>query len=388
MTPNFNRTGLKTPVAFLIFNRTEETARGLAILKKVRPERLYVVSDGPRAHVEGEAERVQACRDLIEGIDWPCTVKKNYARHNLNCGVRPASGLHWVFRHEPKAIIVEDDLLPDVSFFSFCETMLSKYEDRPEVMLVSGRNNLGESDSEDSYFFSRTVNPWGWASWARAWKHYEFIFRHWTPGRKEFYREIFKEDDQAEFHDYNERQYQGRILDTWDIQWTYSVYRQRGLSIVPKVNLVANTGFNTQATHTHNDFDIRAGLPAYSLPEPVKHPEAVRYEKTGQQFDRQNFLLEQLAALKNPPMLSTIFKMWKANGGSANEALQERFKDVIPYLYPLAHPKESLEILQKLKPHVPENAFLENLLTFFNVTPALGGANWPPPKAGVTFQTT
>ena len=351
---------------FLIFNRPEETARGLAILKEVRPERLYVVSDGARDHVEGEAKRVRECRDLIEQIDWLCTIKKNYARHNLNCGIRLASGMHWVFRHEPKAIIVEDDLLPDVSFFSFCEAMLEKYEDRKEVMHVSGRNNLGESEGEDSYFFSRTVNPWGWASWARAWKRYEFIFRHWIPEKRDFYRKIFQDEDQAVFHDYNEHQYQGRLLDTWDIQWAYSVYRQRGLSIVPKMNLVQNTGFHNQATHTHNDFDIRANLPAYTWPAPLKHPETVGYGKPGQQFDRQNFLLEQLASLKNPAVLSTIFKMWKANGGNANTAMQERFKDVIPYLYPLAYPAESQEILQKLKPHVPGNVFLENLLTFFN----------------------
>jgi len=366
MKPAFSRTGLKTPVAFLIFNRPDEAAKGLAMLREVRPERLYVVSDGARAHVEGEAQLVQECRDLIQGIDWPCTVKKNYARNNLNCAIRPASGLHWVFRHEPQAIIVEDDLRPDISFFSFCEAMLEKYKDQEEVMLVSGRNNLGDWPGEDSYFFSRTVNPWGWASWARAWKHYSFIFRHWTPDNRRRYREILQDDEQADFYDYNERQYQGRLLDTWDIQWTYSVYRMRGLSIVPKVNLVQNDGFNQNGTHTHNDFDLRAGLPAYGLPAPLQHPKVAGYGKDGQQFDRQNFLLEQLAGLKNPQVLSTIYKMWKANGGSSNAALQERFKDVIPYLYPLGSPRESRDILHRLKPHLPENGFLDNLLIFFN----------------------
>ncbi|MEZ4959829.1 MAG: hypothetical protein R2830_08425 [Saprospiraceae bacterium] len=364
-TANFHRTGLRTPVLFMIFNRPEETARGLAILREARPERLYVVSDAARAHVEGEAQLVEGCRDLIEQIDWPCTVKKNYARHNLNCGIRVASGLYWFFRHEPKGIVVEDDLLPDLSFFSFCEAMLEKYEANKEVMLVSGRNNLGQSDGRGSYFFSRTVNPWGWASWARAWQHYRFTCNYWTPQTRPLYQEILQDTDQADFHDYNERQYQGRLLDTWDIQWTYSVFRQKGLSIVPKVNLVQNTGFHPQGTHTHNDFDLRAALPAFHLPATLVHPKKIGYEKSGLDFDRQNFLLEQLAALKNPQVLSTIYRMYRANSGASNAALQERYKDVIPYLYPLAYPQESRDILVKLKPHLPGNEFLENLLHFF-----------------------
>ncbi|MEK7254643.1 MAG: hypothetical protein AAB316_07865, partial [Bacteroidota bacterium] len=84
---------MKTPVLFIIFNRPTETARALDILRQVRPERLYVASDGARPQVEGEAGRVRQCRDLIEQVDWRCEVKKNYAKHNLNCGIRPASAM-------------------------------------------------------------------------------------------------------------------------------------------------------------------------------------------------------------------------------------------------------------------------------------------------------
>ena len=120
---------LSTPVVFFIFNRPQETAQVWQAIRTTRPARLYIVSDAPRPGVAGEASRVQECRKIAESIDWPCQVETDYAVQNLGCGARISSGLNKVFSREERAIILEDDTVPEPSFFRFCETLLERYAD-------------------------------------------------------------------------------------------------------------------------------------------------------------------------------------------------------------------------------------------------------------------
>ena len=126
-----------TPVAFLIFNRPETTARVFEAIRRVRPPKLLVVADGPRSDREGENEKCRAARSVIERVDWPCEVITNYADTNLGCRTRISSGLDWVFANVDEAIILEDDCLPDPSFFPFCEELLARYRDDDRIMIIA-----------------------------------------------------------------------------------------------------------------------------------------------------------------------------------------------------------------------------------------------------------
>ena len=129
---------LNTPVAFLIFNRPETTHRVFAEIARARPRRLLIVADGPRS--EADADKCRAARAVIERVDWQCDILTNYSDINLGCKRRISSGLSWVFEQCEEAIVLEDDCLPDPTFFRFCAELLDKYRNDQRIMMISGNN--------------------------------------------------------------------------------------------------------------------------------------------------------------------------------------------------------------------------------------------------------
>lgn len=267
---------LKTPVAFIIFNRPETTECVFAEIAKAKPPKLLVIADGPRATRNGEAAKCAASREIIERVDWDCEVLTNYSDINLGCKNRVASGLDWVFEQVPEAIILEDDCLPDPTFFRYCQELLEHYRDDERIAMISGDNfQFGRKRGEASYYFSRYNHIWGWASWRRAWRYYDRNAGIWpelrdhawldvlikTAGEKKFWAKIFQ------------AVYEGKI-DTWDYQWALASWSQGMVSIIPSVNLISNIGFGAEATHTHG-VSIYADLPVKSLSFPLRHPKVI-----------------------------------------------------------------------------------------------------------------
>lgn len=263
-----------TPVAFLIFNRPDTTAQVFAQIAKAKPRQLLVVADGPRADRPGEVEKCLATRAIIEQVNWPCEVLTNYAEANLGCKQRISSGLDWVFDIVEEAIILEDDCVPELSFFSFCEALLEQYRDDERVMMISGTNYLLQLDIPESYVFSRYFAIWGWATWRRAWRKYDINLTDWpalkTQGQLDyFFAQRYMRKFLGAMFDAVYRQQ----LDTWDVQWFYSCLFNNGLSIVPKMNLVSNIGIT--GTHTPACMENPA-LPTFSLDvEKLVHPQKI-----------------------------------------------------------------------------------------------------------------
>src|SRR5579883_3534944 len=182
---------LKTPVVLIIFKRADTTERVLEVIRQVKPSQLFVIADGPRADRSEEVEKCAAARALIEQVDWQCEVFKNYSEVNLGCAKRVSSGLDWVFSNVEEAIILEDDCLPHPTFFRFCEELLEKYRYDTRISSISGQNVLLKHRRTNySYFFSRYNLCWGWASWKRAWQHYDLYIKLW----KEIQSEGFLKD--------------------------------------------------------------------------------------------------------------------------------------------------------------------------------------------------
>lgn len=271
---------LKTPVAFFIFNRPDVTAEVFASIARARPSRLLVVADGART--AAEAERCERARAVVKGVDWDCEVLTNFADRNLGCGRRVSSGLDWVFDTVEEAIILEDDCLPAPSFFQFCAELLERYRDDERVMHVGGDNfQRGQSRTAASYYFSRYSHIWGWATWRRAWRHYDVEMGSW-PESRELIRNSFAEPVEADFwSDIFDRVRAGEI-DTWDYQWLYTCWSQSGLAVVPDVNLVSNLGFGPDATHTHEESET--SRMAVSDVWEVEHPRLVVRHREADDF--------------------------------------------------------------------------------------------------------
>jgi hypothetical protein len=278
-------------VAFIVFNRPATTERVFAEIRRARPSQLLVVADGPRDGRPAESVLCEQTRAIVEHVDWPCEVLRNYAEVNLGCRARVASGLDWVFQTVPEAVVLEDDCLPDQSFFAFCRELLARFRETPEVMCVSGENSQsGRKRGNFSYYFSRYPRVWGWASWRRAWQHYDVDLRAWSALRnRNVYLEQFENADERAYWRHNWDLVAKGSIDTWDYQWAFACLAQQGLTAVPNCNLISNIGMGSSATHTTEVSHLSA-LPLEQIAFPLMHPPALVRDVGADEFTRANLL--------------------------------------------------------------------------------------------------
>jgi len=284
---------LQTSVAFFIFNRPQLAGRVFAEIAAARPTRLFVVADGPRS--EAERTRCEEARRLISEIDWPCEISTNFADTNLGCKRRVSSGLDWVFSQCEEAIILEDDCLPHPTFFRYCAEMLDRYRDDGRVMMISGDNfQFGRQRTRYSYYFSRYSHVWGWASWRRAWRHYDVDIRLWPILREtSWLADVLGDVDAAAcWRGAFDRVYGGDV-DTWDYQWMLACLTRHGFSILPSVNLISNLGHGPDATHGKGGTSRPTNLPSAGMVFPLQHPPDLIWNREADQFTFEHVLLDR-----------------------------------------------------------------------------------------------
>lgn len=281
---------LATPVLLLIFNRPDKTRRAFEEIRKARPAQLYVAADGPRAERAGEAARCQATRDLVTQVDWECEVHVNFRERHLGLKRAVSTGIDWFFEHVEEGIILEDDCVASLSFFSFCETLLTRYRDDRRIMQISGNNFLfGRQVADASYYFSKLNDIWGWATWKRAWELCDLTMKTYP---------LFKEQRQLENYidDYDIRKWLMSYFEEaynsppgeglWSSAWVYAMCVHNGLTIVPRVNLVANIGLSSDGTNTGESFGLYSTAECDELGElihppfilPNREADAMRFE--------------------------------------------------------------------------------------------------------------
>ena len=272
-----------TPVALLTFARPAETARVLQVIRQLRPRTLLVVSDGARQGRPDEAGRVAQTRALLDTIDWDCDLRTNFAPTNMGCRRRVSSGLDWVFQQVDRAIILEDDCLPSPAFFQYCAQMLERYQDNPEVMTISGMTYFsGKHRIADSYHFSRYPLIWGWASWARAWRHYDVDMKDWPQHKADglLRRVIGDRLIELQMEDMFDHVHGG--FDTWDVQLLYASIKRGGLNAIPVTNMILNIGFGELATHTTGGTPTPVrNMKLGELSFPLTHPVAALRDSRG-----------------------------------------------------------------------------------------------------------
>ena len=247
------------------------------------------------------AQAITKARAIIEQVDWPCEVMKNYADSNLGCKRRVSSGLDWVFQTVEKAIILEDDCLPHPTFFRFCEEMLEKYRDDERVMHISGDNfQFGHKRGDASYYFSRYAHGWGWATWRRAWQYYDVDIKEWTTSSdKVKLLRVFSCRAERRFWRAMWDKVASRKIETWDYQWAFACLKQNALGIVPNVNLISNIGFGSDSTHT-SGVSMLAYMPTAAMEFPLVHPRVFirdvdADEHVGKLFFRMPSLIRRVA---------------------------------------------------------------------------------------------
>jgi hypothetical protein len=260
-----------TPILMLVFNRPSETQQVFDEVAKIRPSKLYIAADGPRKDRPNDLALTEKTRAVFSQINWPCEVKYLFRENNLSCGPAVSSAIDWFFEQEEMGIILEDDCLPDPSFFTFCHTLLLHHQHDDQIMHISGSNfQRGNTRGEASYYYSMFSSVWGWATWRRAWKnHYDFTLTRIDPKT-------------IQWNTYTSNRgiinYWKRaillvkmgIVNTWDYQWSISVYFAGGLCIIPNQNLITNIGYAPNSTHgKDNDSFWTVNQPSESMKQIV-----------------------------------------------------------------------------------------------------------------------
>jgi hypothetical protein len=267
---------MKTAVVLIIFKRPSTTERVFETIRQAKPPKLFIIADGPRPNVPGEAKQCALTRAVVEQVDWDCQVYRNYSETNIGCAKRLPTGLDWVFEQVEEAIVLEDDCVPHPTFFSFCEELLERFKDDERIALISGQNaQSGQKRGDYSYYFSRYTLTWGWATWRRAWQNFDFYLRLWPEAKAQKVLQNSLDDSRA-------IRYWTRILQTtyenpdqvtwWDYQWLFACWIQQSLSIIPNVNLVSNIGSGADSTHTVEQDNRYLNLPATPIEFPLRHP--------------------------------------------------------------------------------------------------------------------
>ena len=293
---------MKTPVTLIIFKRPEQTEKVFETIRQAKPAKLLVIADGPRTNRPREEEQCAATRAIIDRVDWDCEVLKNYSDSNMGCDPRIVSGLNWVFEQVEETIILEDDCVPDPSFFPYCEELLDRYRHDQRIMNISGQNvQFGQSRTDYSYYFSRYTLCWGWATWKRAWNYFDVDVKLWPEIRDHNFLNTILTDPYAvkvwtqglQLH------YDGHLTG-WDFKWMFACWIQNAFSVIPDVNLVTNIGHDPEATHTNDEQSPYNRMTTYPMSFPIKHPPFIIRNLEADQFTQRTLFNY------DPPLLKKV----------------------------------------------------------------------------------
>lgn len=286
MEPRFD-----IPIAVFLFKRFK-AVNIIDQIAKIAPTKIYLIGDGPRN--DDEATAVLECRKMVEEhITWDCEVIKNYAQKNRGVYQNIAGGAKWVFEREKRAIFLEDDNLPSLSFFPYCQELLEKYEHDTRVLWICGTNYLKQHFPENGsdYVFTQLMLPCGWASWANKFtKFYDgnmnlYRLPHIKKAMRNAYKNITLYNQDYPSWDKVIRDIDnGRQPVSWDYQMAFSIRVNNLFGIAPRVNLIRNIGADLDSIHggvsMENVMTARfCEVPTYELTFPLKHPEALMVDK-------------------------------------------------------------------------------------------------------------
>ena len=277
------------PVLLLVWRRKKEAVAVVKGLRSSKPSRIYVASDGPRNERTDEVEKISQTRKaVLDAIDWPCVVETRFNDTNMGCRKAVSSAISWFFEHEEAGIILEDDCVPGISFYSYCSELLTRYQEDKRIWCISGHNFVDQKKEYNlSYYFSAVPMIWGWATWRDRWIEYDNDMNgledlerseelKWTLANadcRKYWLQIWA------------RLKNVGIPDSWAYRWAYTCILNGGLSVIPYKCLVQNIGDGQEATHTKR-------LQVKRLPDevqhPLKHPSVVLINRSADDYVYEN----------------------------------------------------------------------------------------------------
>lgn len=275
---------LNTAVLFIIFKRPETTSRVFEVIRKAKPQRLYISANSARADNSEEFLKCDQTRQIVETIDWDCEVKRFYRTEHLPVQISITSAINWFFENEEEGIILEDDCLPDITFFRFCEELLIKYRNDTRISTIAGPNTqFGNCRGDYSYYFSHQGHSWGWATWRRFWTGFDLNMKLWPEIRDGKYLEDIFENKMVLKYWYLTFGRHYTQTTTWDYQLAFYGFINNFLNIIPTKNLISNIGHGLAAEHTKFEGPY-SNMKIDPMDFPLQHPPFIVRDKKADDF--------------------------------------------------------------------------------------------------------
>ena len=278
------KNNLVKPLLFMVFNRPEKTKRVWEQIRKAKPQKLYVSIDGPRAHLPDDKEKCERVRKIVKNVNWDCDVKYLLHDKNLGCSFAGKTAFDWVFSQEDEMIQLEDDVLPTQSFFWFMQEMLEKYKDDERICYICAEN-YGIKSGSSTYFFSQYGGSWGWATWKRVYRKWEYKLGSLEDiVNTTSFQNSFPSKFQYDYWKKSFLRWKYVGGNTYDLQTIYLIHKHNMLNIVPNLNLITNIGWDTEASNTislnnKNPRAIKFGnIKSFEI-DNIIHPSEIRSNK-------------------------------------------------------------------------------------------------------------
>lgn len=273
---------MNTPVLLIAFNRSDTLLQVFEKVRQAQPPVLYISVDGPRSGNQNDINGTEEVHKVADLVDWPCELHTRFLKENLGCGFGPATAISWAFETCERLIILEDDCVPELSFFTFCDEMLERYSDDLRVGMITGWSPLQKTKyfGEYSYLFTILGNSLGWATWKSRWIHFDMDMKDCSYFLSE-HHDVIGNNILSRYYNAHFRK---RLLNineekkhSWDSQWFYTRYKNSFLTIVPIHNQIKYIGFESG---THIPASVRHLLiPSSELPVTIGHPRFVLHNR-------------------------------------------------------------------------------------------------------------
>lgn len=244
------------PVEIQIWIRPELQRKQFEVIRQARPSILFICSDGGRN--DDEWKKIDSNRKLYDNeVDWNCKIYKLYAYKNNGMYGFGRQVHQFVWNHVDRCIFFEDDQIPSVSYFKFCEILLERYKNDERISFINGANLQGvTSDCPYDYFFSRNLSVGGEAMWKRTYDtYYDMSYRNEDYNIK-LLKKLTLENKYSrntshwkQIKTYINNDYCFGHTPYTEFFLTFSFYARHQLAIVPKYNLISYQGVGEDATH-------------------------------------------------------------------------------------------------------------------------------------------
>jgi hypothetical protein len=284
------------PICIFFFLRKESTLKVISRLRRIRPKKIYLYGDQGRNDLEKVTVK-EVRESVIKSIDWGCEIETNFADTNRGVFGQIALGAKEVLSKEKMAIFLEDDNLPEITFFRYCEELLKKYFENDRILWVTGTNYLTTYKPKDSsdYMFTQHLLPCGWASWSHKFlKYYDECLEEIKDKRviktiKNSYhnKALFRNQYASALKERN-RIAEGKRPISWDYQMAMAIRRHNLLGISPSENQIENIGVDKFSEHKGSNMNMVmtrrfCSMKTSVLYFPLKHPQKIeidnRYER-------------------------------------------------------------------------------------------------------------